>query len=1281
MSNLFQSSVLKKYLAGQGNEEMGQAYAKFSTYFHNPERQENIRNSKEEQFQEGFLRELFVNILGYTINPEPNFNLTTELKNINNAKKTDGAIMKDGSALAVIELKGTDTKDLDKVNDQAFNYKNNQPDCVYVITSNFEKLRFYIHNAVEHEEFNLFTLTKERFELLWLLLQKDNLLGGIPAKVKEESLLAEEKITKALYNDYSAFKQALWEDMVQLNPQHDQLLLYKKSQKLLDRFLFIFFAEDKGLLPPNSISEIVSHWRKLKDMDEYRPMYDIFNKYFGYMNAGRKQPNKAEIHAYNGGLFAEDDVLDTLRISDEILEVHCLKLSAYNFESEVDTNILGHIFEHSLNDIENVRAQLEGTEVDKNKTKRKKDGVFYTPKYITKYIVDNTVGKLCDEQKAEIGIDEAEFAKDRKGRKKDTLKRLDDQLKQYRDWLLQLTICDPACGSGAFLNQALEFLMAEHRFVDELETQLLGYGFEFPGVEAHILEHNIYGVDINEESVEIARLSLWLRTAKKGRKLTTLSSNIKCGNSLIDDPKVAGDLAFNWQKEFPTVFREKDKRAYHITTATHDSRTSQRMIDHKVRLKRDNGTRPYPEAIWLELEDERIIAQTVAEIVKEDRLNVLALNICGDHMHLLLVCEEEEVPKIVGKIKAVSAKQYNRYVGKTNPASDSDSDPDSDIATRGHVPLSKTRTEDASSETRGHVPLAKSVPVTNIDLVTSSDPKSKSVPLWTQKFGCKDITSHEQLKNTVNYIENNRAKHELPHDKALQNHINSMVCGFDDAFDTEYKGGFDVVIGNPPYVRQELITPFKPYLEQHYQTFAGTADLYTYFIEMGVDKLIGDKGLYSIIVGNKWMRARFASKLRVWMKEKEIIELIDFGDLPVFENVAAYPVIVTLKKKTANADDFFYACEPKSLDFDDLNLLVKNTQFKVDSKELQDDGWSLVNKGTSDLLGKLKKAGTPLTQYVDKAIYRGILTGFNDAFVIDSSKREELIKADPKSAEIIKPFLAGRDVKRYYLDFQDRYLIFTRRGIDLSEYSAISEYLETFRSNLEPKPKDWKGDWKGRKPGSYKWYEIQDSIDYYQEFEKTKIEVASISIKPAFSMSYDGHYSNDKTTIIGSDSKALLAILNSAVSYFFIKNTASTKSGGFFEYKPMYISQFPIPKDIEKPQLIAHAGRIETNLKNLNQTISDFLSLLQSNFDLPKPSTKLQQWHSLDFKSFLAELKKAKVELTLPDEAKWMKYFNEEKAKANALQAEIDRIDKEIDRMVYQLYGLTEEEIKIVEIN
>lgn len=564
---LFQASVLKKYISQLDKPTVQKAYKKYCKFFHDAKTQENIRNSKEEQFQEGFLRELFVDILGYTLNPTPKFNLTTELKNLKGAKKVDGAILKDDKALAVIELKGTNTKDLESIRQQAFDYKANQIGCVYVITSNFEKLRFYINNAVDFEEFNLFTLTETEFELFYLCLAKDNLLANKPLTIKEASIVEEENITKKFYGDYSIFKRELYRDLVKQNMKNEtfreltekniKLTLFKKSQKLIDRFLFILFAEDRGLLSPNSISTILSEWKALEELDMVVPLYDRYKQYFSYLDTGRKGTDKKEeIFAYNGGLFQPDALLDAMIIDDDLLYRHTKKLTTYDFQSQVDVNILGHIFEHSLNEIESVNAEIEGTDFDKQKTKRKKDGVFYTPKYITKYIVDNTIGKLCIDKKQELGIIDEEYAKGRKNRQATTIVKLDQQLKDYRDWLLQLTICDPACGSGAFLNQALDFLIKEHSYVDELNRQLFGGGFTFPDIENQILEHNIYGVDLNEESVEIAKLSLWLRTAQPKRKLTSLNNNIKCGNSLIESKSVAGDKAFNWKESFPEVFEK-----------------------------------------------------------------------------------------------------------------------------------------------------------------------------------------------------------------------------------------------------------------------------------------------------------------------------------------------------------------------------------------------------------------------------------------------------------------------------------------------------------------------------------------------------------------------------------------------------------------------------------------------------------------------------------------------------------------------------------------------------
>tara|TARA_B110001452_G_scaffold264821_1_gene268451 strand:- start:16 stop:3081 length:3066 start_codon:yes stop_codon:yes gene_type:complete len=570
---LYQNSVLKKYLKQQDSKAVVKAFKKFTKYFCDPKIQENIRSSKEEEYQGVFLTELFSKILGYTMKPNADFNLVAEYKNEKNNRKADGAILKDNKALGVIELKGTNTKDLEKVRQQAFDYKANQTGCIYVITSNFEKIRFYINNAVDFEEFDLFNINQERFELLYLCLAKDNLLSNVPLKIKEASVQEEEAITKKFYTDYSTFKRELFRDLVKLNMKNEVFRaelniedadranknikhnLFKKSQKLIDRFLFIFFAEDRGLLPPNSTVRILEQWNKLKELDEVVPLYSRYKKYFNYLDTGRKGTDKtAEIFAYNGGLFKPDPVLDSLIISDELLAKHTNALQAYDFESQVDVNILGHIFENSLNEIESVNAEIEGGEFDKQASKRKKDGVFYTPKYITKYIVDNTVGKLCNEKKAELGVIEEEYFKSRKGRTKAKLKELMDNSEDYRDWLLHITILDPACGSGAFLNQALDFLIKEHQYISELQTNLLGGGFVFPDIENTVLENNIFGVDLNEESVEIAKLSLWLRTAQPRRKLNNLSSNLKCGNSLVDNKTIAGNKAFKWEDEFKHIF-------------------------------------------------------------------------------------------------------------------------------------------------------------------------------------------------------------------------------------------------------------------------------------------------------------------------------------------------------------------------------------------------------------------------------------------------------------------------------------------------------------------------------------------------------------------------------------------------------------------------------------------------------------------------------------------------------------------------------------------------------
>jgi type I restriction-modification system DNA methylase subunit len=1047
---LFQHSVLNKYLKEANQDEIKTAWEKLVAWFHNPVVQQNIRESKEEQFQEGFLTELFVKVFGYTMNPNPDYNLTTEYKNERGAKKADGAILKDKYAIGVIELKSTTTKDLEAIRLQAFDYKANQSKCVYVITSNFEKVRFYIHNAVEFEEFDLFRLTWEHFQLMWLCLAKENLLRGIPLQMKEASILKEENITKQIYVDYSLFKHDLYNDLVANNlnleifngkPEKEiRLLLFKKSQKLLDRFLFILFSEDRGLLPPNSISEIIKQWESQSDWGDNVKLYDRYKKYFHLLNTGWKG-KKHEIFAYNGGLFAPDEILDNVEISDETLKKHTEVLTAYDFETEVGVNILGHIFENSLNEIEEVTAELEGEKIDRKKSKRKKDGVFYTPKYITKYIVENTVGKLCDEKKTELGIDESEYLKSRKGRTTKKLKELDGKLDDYRKWLLTLTVCDPACGSGAFLNQALDFLIREHRYIDELQAKMLDVPMVFTEVENSILENNIYGVDINEESVEIAKLSLWLRTAQKGRKLTTLSNNIKCGNSLIDDPEIAGEKAFNWHTEFPEVFKN---------------------------------------------------------------------------------------------------------------------------------------------------------------------------------------------------------------------------------------GGFDVVIGNPPYVRQELISKNdKSVFEKNYSlVFRNTADLYVYFYNKSIE-ILKSAGLLGFITPNKFIRSNYGTGLRQLLSKFQIQKIIDFGELPVFEDAATFPAIVIVRKKKEKTKTKYLKIE--SLKILDLESLIQSVSITLPENAFEKDYWILTSQNETKLLDKIRSAGAELGNKYQIKI--GIKTGFNEAFVINETAKTKLINEDPKSAELIKRFAVGDNLRKYRLEFDNKYLILTKIGVEIEKYTAIFNHLKKYQINLE---KRWD-------KGNY-WYELR-ACDYYDEFESPKIVYPDIAKESRIIYDRDKTFFSNTTYFIPTSDKWLTGILNSKLVFYFYKHNSTVignaDKGGRLRWFTQDVKKIPIPEintetKLELEKLVDEIT--ELNKNHLHEIIT-FKQLLEQHFSIQKFSKKLQNWPELEFKEFFAELKKTKVKLTLSEEAEWMAYFNEQKQKALALKSEIDKTDREIDQMVYELYGLTEEEIGVVEGN
>jgi type I restriction-modification system DNA methylase subunit len=784
---------------------------------------------------------------------------------------------------------------------------------------------------------------------------------------------------------------------VQLNPEYDALTLFKKSQKLLDRFLFLFFAEDRNLLPPNSVRLVLNDWRDLQERDEVLPLYNRFKKYFSYLNTGFKG-KRYDVFAYNGGLFKPDELLDAIKIDDELLYIHTHKLSEYDFESEVDVNILGHIFENSLNELDEIQAQLQGEEIEKAKTKRKKDGVFYTPKYITKYIVENTVGKVCIDKKVTLNLKDEEFIK-KTGKAREPYF---EKLKNYREWLLQLTICDPACGSGAFLNQALDFLINEHRFIDELQAKLFGDALLLNDVSKSILENNLFGVDLNEESVEIAKLSLWLRTAQPNRKLNDLNNNIKCGNSLIDDPEIAGDKAFNWQTEFPQVFE---------------------------------------------------------------------------------------------------------------------------------------------------------------------------------------------------------------------------------------KGGFDVIIGNPPY-GAFFNHIEKEYISSKYHSYQYKFESYLYFYELGI-QILKQNGHLSFNTPELFLRLEKSESVRKYLFDNSKVLEIKMCGEDVFQDVKVNSVIFTLQKGPVENYTFNIKFQ-NDLIIEFTKERWRNTKNLILEYEISENYDSIIEDilKKSLCLGELGECVQGITAYDS---YRG----HSQAII-----KSRAFHFNEKIDESCGKWLDGKNLGRYLLTDGDEWLRY--------------------------------GNWLAA-PREPKFFENPRILFREIPGNNKKIQ-ASFTDKTY----YYGHSITPFILNKNFDITFILAIVNSNLLSWYASIKCSNFSKKTFpKLNPKDIKDLPIPNiSISEQQPFTEKADLMLSLnKNLQEQSQKFQRTIQRKFNLSELSTKLENWYLLDYKEFIAELAKKKIKLSLADEAEWEEYFLSECKKVQAIKTEIDKTDDEIDAMVYQLYELTEEEIKIVEGN
>jgi hypothetical protein len=961
--------------------------------------------------------------------------------------------------LAPFELKGAKTKDLDAIMpgrnktpvQQAWEYAMNARGVKWVLVSNMIELRLYGfgEGTTAYETFQLDQLTDpDEYARFMLLLSAESLLSGRTIDLLKQSRAEDRDITDSLYQDYKALRLKLIGAVQAADPTIAPLDSIAVAQKILDRVLFIAFAEDTGLLPGNTLSQAFV----TRDPYNPRPVWDNFR---GLFNAIDKGSDALKIPRYNGGLFRQDDTINALALPDDVCEGFNT-LGDYDFASEVSVTVLGHIFEQSIADVERLQAQARGEETEEERAtgttgRRKRDGVVYTPDYIARFIVAETLGAHIEEAFTDIlrahakaGADLSDYAAIAWRRKSAEL----EAWQAYRDRLKTLRIVDPACGSGVFLIMAFDFLKAELSRVNDKIADLQGKDQHIQDLldpDSEILTNNLFGVDVNVESVEIAKLSLWIKTARRGKVLDSLSGNLRVGDSLIEDSSFAYlDHAFTWETAFPSVFAE---------------------------------------------------------------------------------------------------------------------------------------------------------------------------------------------------------------------------------------GGFDVVLGNPPYVRMEFLKAMKPYLEKRYEVVSDRADLYCYFFERGL-RLLKPGGRLGFISSNTFFKTGSGKPLRDYLRREATLEgVVDFGDLQIFEGVTTYPAILTMKRGAASKAHELRFWKVDALPESNFQATWEAAAGPYLQAALGAGSWELENPALRALRDKIR-TGRKTLKDVYGAPCRGIVTGLNGAFVIDSATKESLCAQDPKSADLLKPFLEGKDLKRWRAEPRGLWLIYIPKNrIEIDDYPAIREWLLPFKDKLEARAT------------KQEWFELQQAQEAYApHFTAPKISYPHFNDTWNFSFEPLGAFSNDKSYLIPSDDKALLGLLNSRVLWFMLSSMSPPVRGGFHELRVQYAEKLPIPtwNDSARAELAAAS---EQASKAAQERLILQTALMRRIPDLcppdraPKLTTRLQEWWTLpDFAAFRAEVKKVfKADIPLAERSAWEDWITRDRAEIARLSAEISKAEAQIDSIVYALFDLTPAEIALLE--
>lgn len=506
--------------------------------------------------------------------------------------------------------------------------------------------------------------------------------------------------------------------------------------------------------------------------------------------------------------------------------------------------------------------------------------------------------------------------------------------------------------------------------------------------------------------------------------------------------------------------------------------------------------------------------------------------------------------------------------------------------------------------------------------------------------------------------------------------------------------GFDVVIGNPPYMRQEQLGADKPFFQERYEVYHGVADLFVYFFAQGL-RLLHKGGRLAYISSNTWLHANYGTPLRRYLRTQTVIEtLIDLGNNRVFADAPDLTPAIQIVRKTPsiNGHTAQVAVFPRGEDVTNFRERLADKQFTLSIYDQLDTGWQLTGDAPRALVAKLLATGKRLREVAEGQIYRGVLTGLNKAFIIDQATRDRLVKADPACAAIIKPVLRGEDLRPWYQENEGRWLIRLPNGwtadsfpnLGTNEVLAWEKFAERHPGLAAYLGLFTEAGHKRQDKGQF-WWELRP-CDYYEAFEKPKILWPDITRKPRFSWGEPGIYIGNTGYCIPTTSYALLGILASRTTWYMLSRISQPlgERAGTLVYRLIrqYIERLPIPPLTESGHLSRLVQQLTEKAKQRYEVRRKTTYRIQSDLGTPdtKPNQRLTTWWELPFKEFRLEVKSSfKRDIPVKDRDDWEALLRVRSAEIERLTREIVRLETELNAAVYAAFDLNEEEIRLIE--